>query len=300
MASIGPNDDNDGAGFFLIDRVRDSGHRCEAERMLELYTSSTDASVKSLAQAAEFFGRVPHAYAPRPRISTRPNHKQHECGDSFEVAWRGGYPLLPRLADMVIVFHGGAGVEYHAHIDGASGADESAVQPFPPDRRKRDFGRDYRDGGDGMSVGAAVGAFGRFMANRPKSPRVDASVDRDTRLGRLLQKYGADSDSLGNLEGLELAVHDAYFAVRRASGELPIQVPKTDIDELAELGRRLRSEWDAAVHRVAAEWARGMLAELCPLAHTLYTTYPKYMRELDTVIPAGIFRECEAAAQSLH
>ena len=144
---------------------------------------------------------------------------------------------------------------------------------------------------EGRLLEQAISETKKFFKKWPESPKVDIRIDESTPVGRILAEHGA---VITNLESLDRAVCDVYYASKRMRHDTYIHIPKTNVPEIDEFAANFRKEYAKLTKRLSGKYRNAVLAELFPLARKMREMYfadnPRSGRN------DYIFHECAKAA----
>ena len=242
----------------LLERMREDGFVHEADSIgnLLVYFDPDDYGTlfHIIYTVRTFLIKIPKRYTPRaqftsPGSDTVPLH--------IEAAW-SNYALgdiVPR-ANFSIKFM------RRRHI-GYSGSVE-----FNDDKYVIEYT-------ESNSLQDGVNAIGRIFSRWPRSPRVDIAVEEKTRLGFIMDRYGASMGTLDNtLEDAMQVVFDGSRSLAGMDVDInQIIIPKTNIPELDNFAEKFISNYEKRIDKYAAKHRLQLANELFPLARTVFQKF---------------------------
>lgn len=254
-------------GYREADSVRDECQRSDTEYRPEL--------ANIVSQIDKLLRAIPKRYVPETDV--RGSSTDSERGLYIELGWDNHrlYNTGIPSARFEVTFLGDDRVRYHGMIhDGKKTTHEVKLS-------------------EGKLLKKAISEAKRFFKKWPESPKVDVEIDENTPMGRLLAERGA---SITNLESLDRAVSDVYYAARNMECSPYVSISKTNVPEIDEFAAEFRKEYAKIVKRLSGKYRHAVLAELFPLARTVYQMY--LARDPRTRMHDHMFMECAEAADA--
>ena len=226
-----------------------------------------------ITQIDKFLRSVPRMYAPKTYVNGSTADSDSGLAVSLDWSNHALDRIVPR-ARFEVTFMSECRVRYHGMIY----ADKNVKHEVRLT--------------EGRLLDQAITEAKKFFKKWPESPKVDVVIDANTPLGRILSERNA---VITNLESLDRAVADAYYATDRMKPNVP-RISKTGVPELDEFAADFKKEYEKMAKRLSKKYRQAVLVELFPLARQLYRM--RLDLKPHTRRPHHIFQDCAEAVDA--